>query len=96
MRTVSVKQQLQRPTTERELLADLHAELWYLLSSLGNWQADQFTCIIRTPTLREAIMVKIVRIIIEFLWCVLSEAVMDILYLVTRLKVLLGFVSFHI
>jgi len=40
--------------------------------------------------------VKIVRIIIEFLWCVLSEAFMDILYLVTRLKVLLGFVSFHI
>jgi len=40
--------------------------------------------------------VKIVRILIEFLWCVLSEAFMDILYLVTRLKVLLGFVSFHI
>jgi len=41
---------------------------WTPVSLLGNWQADQFTCIISTPTLREAIMVKIVRIIIEFLW----------------------------
>jgi len=38
------------------------------LSLLGNWQADQFRCIIHTPTVRGVIMVKIVRIIIEFLW----------------------------
>jgi len=60
VRAVSVKQQLQRPTTERVLLADLQVELRSHLSLLGNWQADQFTCIIRTPTLREVIMVKIV------------------------------------
>ena len=35
-------QQLQRPTTERVLLADLHVELRFLLSLLGNRQADQF------------------------------------------------------
>jgi len=29
--TVITKQQLQRPTTERVLLADLHVELWSLL-----------------------------------------------------------------
>ena len=46
------------------LLADLHAELGSHLSLLGNWQADQFTYIIHTPTFREVIMVKIVRIII--------------------------------
>jgi len=34
------------------------------LSLLGNWQADQFTCIIRILTFREVIMVKIVRIVI--------------------------------
>ena len=39
---VSLMQQLQRPTTERVLLADLHVELRSLLSLLGNWQADQF------------------------------------------------------
>jgi len=43
------------------LLADLHAELRSHLSLLGNWQADQFTYIIHTPTFREVIMVKIVR-----------------------------------
>jgi len=41
MRAVSVMQQLQRPTTERVLLADLHVELQSLLSLLRNWQADQ-------------------------------------------------------
>ena len=35
-------QQLQRLTTERVLLADLHVELWSLLSLLRNWQPDQF------------------------------------------------------
>jgi len=64
---IIVKQQLQNPATEQVLLADPHAELWSHLSLLGNWQADQFMCIIRTPTLREAIMMKIVHIIIEFL-----------------------------
>ena len=49
------------------LLVDLHVELRSLLSLLENWQADQFTCIIRTPTLRDVITVKIVRIIVEFL-----------------------------
>ena len=34
-------QQLQRPTTERVLLADLHIELRSLLSLLGNWPASQ-------------------------------------------------------
>jgi len=29
--TVSAKQQLQKPTTERVLLADLHVEIWSLL-----------------------------------------------------------------
>ena len=65
--TVTVKQQLQRPTTERVLLADLHTELWSHLLLLGNWLADQFTCIICTPTSRGVIMVKIVHIIIKFL-----------------------------
>jgi len=64
---IIVKQQLQNPATEQVLLADPHAELWSHLSLLGNWQADQFMCIIHTPTLREAIMMKIVHIIIEFL-----------------------------
>ena len=64
---VSVMQQLQRLTTEQVLLADLHVELRSLLSLLGNQQADQFTCIICTPTLREVITVKILRIIMEFL-----------------------------
>jgi len=32
-------------TTERVLLADLHVQLWFLLSLLGNWQADQFMCV---------------------------------------------------
>ena len=67
MRAVSLMQQLHRPTTERVLLVDLHVELRSLLSLLGNRQADQFTCIIRTLTLREVITVKIVRIIMEFL-----------------------------
>ena len=66
-RAVSIKKQLQKPTTERVQLADLHAELWSHLSLLGNWQADQITCIICTPTLREVIMAEIVCIIIEFL-----------------------------
>jgi len=67
VRTVSIKQQLQGPTTERVLLADLHVVLWSLFVTSGKliWQADQFTCIIRTPTLRGVIMVKIVRIIIK-------------------------------
>jgi len=49
------------------VLANLHVELWFYLSLLGNWQAYQFMCIISIPTLREVIMVKIVHIIIEFL-----------------------------
>ena len=64
---VSNKQQLQKPTTEQVLLADFHVELWPHLSLLGNWKADQFTCIICILTLREVIMVKIVHIIMEFL-----------------------------
>jgi len=65
-------QQLQRPTTERVLLADLHIELRSLLSLLGNWQPDQFVC---TPTLREVITVKIVRIIMEFLqYCTMNKS----------------------
>jgi len=49
---VSIKQQLQKPAKECVLLADIHAELrslchFSLLSLLGNWQAYQFTCIIR-------------------------------------------------
>ena len=57
-----------------KLLADLHVELRSLLSLLTNWQADQF-CIIRTPTLREVITVKIVRIIMEFLqYCTMNKS----------------------
>ena len=41
-------QQLQRPTTERVLLADFHVELRSLLSLLGNWQPDQFVYNTRT------------------------------------------------
>jgi len=67
VRAISIEQQLQRPATERVLLADLHVELRSLLSLLRNWQADQFTCIIRTPDFERGIMVKIVHIIIKFL-----------------------------
>ena len=52
VRTVSIKQQLWKPTTEQVLLADCHVELQSLLSLPGNWQADQFMCILRSPTLR--------------------------------------------
>jgi len=58
--------QRQATATERVLLANLHVELWSLSVTSGNWQAYQFTCIIRIRTLREIIMVKIVRILIEF------------------------------
>jgi len=33
--TVSIRQQLQRPTNERVLLADLHVELWSLFVTSG-------------------------------------------------------------
>jgi len=69
----SMMQLLQTSTTERVLLADLHVEPRSLFSLLGNWQADQFRCIVRTATLRDVITVKIVRIIIEFLWyCIIK------------------------
>ena len=67
MHAVRVKQQLQRPTTKQVLLADCHVELWFILPLPGNWQAGQFTCIIRMLTLRVVIIGKIVRIIMEFL-----------------------------
>ena len=63
VRAVSVKQQLQRPTTERVLV---HIERRSHLSLLGNCLADQFMCVMCTPTLREVIMVKIVHIIFKF------------------------------
>jgi len=52
---VSIRQQLQKPTTERVLLATFTLNSVLFLSLLGNWQADQFTCIIRTRTMREVI-----------------------------------------
>ena len=54
---------------------DLHVELWSHLSLLKNWQADQFTCITHTPTLRGVIMVKIVHTTIEFLQYTVSKNV---------------------
>ena len=80
--TVSIKQQLQRPANERVLLADLQVELRSHLSLLGNWQADQFTCIIHTPTLRGVIMVKIMRIINEFLWYITFNDLMLLISLI--------------
>jgi len=63
---ISVKQQLGKPTTERVLLAYLRAELRSHLSLLGNWQADQFTCIIHTPTLREAVIIDVKNVFYVF------------------------------
>ena len=54
---------------------DLHVELWSHLSLLENWQADQFTCITHTPTLRGVIMVKIVHTTIKFLRYTVSKNV---------------------
>jgi len=41
-----------------------------ILSLLGNWQADQFTCIICTLTLERGNSVT-ARILIKFLWCIM-------------------------
>ena len=38
------------------------------LSLLGKWQADYFACIIHIQTLTKLKKVKIVRVIIKYLW----------------------------
>ena len=66
-------QQLQRPTTERVLLADLHVEL-RSLSFLGNWQADQFVYNWH-PNFERSNYRENVRIIMEFLqYCIMNKS----------------------
>ena len=67
MRAVSVKKQLQMPTTEQVLLADLHAELRSLFFTSGKLAGGSLHVYNTHPDFRGVIMVKIVRIIIEFL-----------------------------
>jgi len=67
VRAVSVKKQLQMPTTERVLLADLHAELRSLFFTSGKLAGGSLHVYNTHPDFRGVIMVKIVRIITEFL-----------------------------